>query len=229
MKKDEEEIDKMRNASIVNDKVMGEVSEMLKTGKYSELDIKKILPDIFAKYETYEVSFSPSISYGANCANPHHEPENKILEDGDCIVVDIGGVTDGYCSDMTRSFFFGEADEEYKKIYNLVLRANLAAIKTVRPGIEMKEIDKAARNIIEEAGYGQYFIHRTGHGIGIQVHEYPDVSSVNSMICEEGMCFSIEPGIYIEGKYGVRIEDLVLVTKDGCEVLNSYDKKINTF
>ena len=127
---------------------------------------------------------------------------------------------------MTRSFFFGEPDEEYKKIYDLVLQANLEAIKTVKPGIQMKEIDMAARKIIDDAGYGKYFIHRTGHGIGIQVHEYPDVSSVNSMICQEGMCFSIEPGIYIEGKHGVRIEDLVLVTKDGCEVLNSYNKDI---
>jgi Xaa-Pro dipeptidase len=127
---------------------------------------------------------------------------------------------------MTRSLYYGEPEEEYKKIHDLCLRANLAGIEAVKPGNKLKDVDLAARSVIEEGGYGKYFTHRTGHGIGIHVHEFPDVSSINEMELQEGMVFSVEPGIYIPGKYGVRIEDLVLVTKDGCEVLNKFPKEL---
>ena len=128
-----------------------------------------------------------------------------------------------YCSDMTRTVFFGSADDEQKKVYDIVRRANEAGRAVVRPGVPMCEFDRAARKVIEDAGYGKYFIHRTGHGIGLEVHEHPDNSATSQIIAKPGMCFSVEPGIYLPGKFGVRIEDLVVVTEDGVETLNAMD------
>ena len=126
-------------------------------------------------------------------------------------------------SDMTRTMFFGAPTDEMKRVYELVRRANLAGKAAVKPGARLCDVDHAARQVIEEAGYGEYFIHRTGHGIGLEVHEPPDVSAVCERVLEPGMIFSIEPGIYLSGKFGVRIEDLVTVTQDGCEVLNQLE------
>ena len=134
------------------------------------------------------------------------------------------GVVDGYCSDMTRTFFVGFNPE--MELYDLVRRANLAGIAAVKPGIPFKDIDRAARTVIEDAGYGEFFTHRLGHGIGMEVHEPFDVSATDDVIVQEGMCFSIEPGIYLSGDTGVRVEDLVLVTEDGVEVLNHYPKNL---
>ena len=160
--------------------------------------------------------------YGDHGGVPHGVPGERTLKAGEAVVVDMGCVVDGYCADMTRTFFVGENTEQ--EIYDTVLRANLAGIAAVKPGIPFQEIDLAARKIIEDAGYGEYFIHRLGHGIGMEVHEPFDVSATNETIVREGMCFSIEPGIYIPGRVGIRIEDLVCVTKDGCRVLNAYPK-----
>ena len=142
------------------------------------------------------------------------------------MLIDVGGVYDGYCSDMTRTFFTAPPTEEQETVYNLVRKANETAEALVRPGVKLCDIDRAAREVIEKAGYGEYFYHRLGHFIGLEDHEYGDVSSAFDRPVEEGMCFSIEPGIYLEGKFGVRIEDLVIVTKDGCEVLNHYPKEL---
>jgi Xaa-Pro dipeptidase len=127
---------------------------------------------------------------------------------------------------MTRTVFYKKADDLQRKIYNIVLEANLKAIETVKPGVRFCDIDAAARNHIENFGFGGYFTHRTGHSIGLDVHETGDVSAVNTDIVQEGMIFSIEPGIYLPGKFGVRIEDLVLVTSTGCEVLNHFPKEL---
>lgn len=226
MLKDTDEIAKMKHATYINDETMKMVVEALKEKKYSEVDLQKLIPAFYEKGETYEVSFSPSVCYGENGATPHHEPGQKMPGNDHAILIDMGGRTNGYCSDMTRSFHYGQPSEEYTKVYNLVLEANLAGIAAVKPGVKLSDIDGASRKVIEEAGYGEYFTHRTGHGIGIEVHEYPDVSSVCDMVLEEGMTFTIEPGIYLEGKFGVRIEDVVLVTNDGCEVLNTYPKEL---
>lgn len=215
----------MRESSKVNDKVMGDIAGVLKEGM-TEIEACSALKDMYKKYGAQDVSFDPLICFGENAAEPHHLSDDTVLKKGDCIIIDIGGLKDNYCSDMTRSFIYGDSSEEYKKVYELVLKANLAGIEAVKPGVCFSDIDKAARYVIEKEGYGEYFTHRTGHNIGISVHEYPDVSSANDMIVEEGMIFSIEPGIYIQGKFGVRIEDLVLVTRDGCEVLNRYPKKL---
>lgn len=226
MIKDSDEINKMREASLINDAVMEEVVKVLRQQKYSEKEVQKMIPELYANEKTYQVSFTPSVCYGEHSAIPHHDPDNRMPETGHAILIDMGGRTNGYCSDMTRSFFYGEPPEEYLEIYELVRAANLAGIAAVKPGQMLKDVDLASRKIIEAAGYGEYFTHRTGHGIGIEVHEFPDVSSINEMPLEVGMCFSVEPGIYLEGKFGVRIEDIVVVTENGCEVLNQYTKDI---
>lgn len=226
------EIELMRKASKINDEVMRRVYEYLQANAgnkmITESEIQDKVKQFNAELEVFELSFTPLICFGENGAEPHHDSDETILEENQAIIVDIGGRKDGYCSDMTRSFFYGTPDEAYMTVYNLVKDANLAAIKAVKPGVTFKDIDNAARQVIAAAGYGEAFTHRTGHGIGINVHEFPDVSSVNDMICEAGMIFSIEPGIYLREKFGVRIEDLVLVTEDGCEVLNQYPKALLT-
>lgn len=223
MVKDAEEIELMKKASSINDMAVRELIEIVPL-KHEERKACKILADIYEKYGTGSFSFYPLIAYGANAAEPHHESDNTMLKEGDSVILDIGGRTNNYCSDMTRTVFYGEPLEEYKKVYNIVLEANLKGIEAVKPGVRLCDIDKAARSVIEKEGYGEYFTHRTGHNIGIDVHEFPDVGCNSEIIAKEGMIFSIEPGIYLPGKCGVRIEDLVLVTKDGCEVLNKYSK-----
>ena len=151
-----------------------------------------------------------------------------MLKNGDSVILDVGLVLDDYCSDMTRTVFCGAPTDEQKRVYDLVLRANEAGRRAVRPGVPLKEIDRAARSVIEDAGYGAYFIHRTGHGIGLDVHEFPDVSASSEAVCAPGMVFSVEPGVYLPGRFGVRIEDLVAVTEDGGETLNvkSHEMKV---
>lgn len=215
-----EEQQKMIRASQVNDSVMAQVAKRIQVGK-SEAALRDEIDGIFRRVSQGN-SFDTIVAYGDHAADPHGVPGERTLKAGEAVVVDMGCIVDGYCSDMTRTFFVGENPE--REIYDTVLRANLAGIAAVKPGIPFREIDLAARRVIEEAGYGDYFIHRLGHGIGMEVHEPFDVSATDEVMVEEGMCFSIEPGIYIPGRVGIRIEDLVCVTKDGCRVLNAFPK-----
>jgi Xaa-Pro dipeptidase len=225
MVKDEEEIEKLRKASTIADKVILELINSIPKN-LTEKQMADSVIKLFSKYNTYKLSFEAIVAFGANCSDPHHEGNNDHYKNGDSILMDIGGVTEDYCSDISRTVFFGEPEEEAKKIYEIVLKANLTAISKIKPGIKFSEIDRAAREVIEQNGYGEYYIHRTGHCIGIEDHEYPSVSSINDMIVQPGMVFSIEPGIYLPNKYGVRIEDLVVVTQDGVEVLNKSPKDL---
>lgn len=218
--KSEEEIVKMRRASLVNDEVMLKVRDFLKVG-LTETEVENFIKETYASHEV-EVSFPPIVAFGENGADPHAEPSNRKLKANESIVIDIGCKLDDYCSDMTRTYFL--ESNPYKVIYDAVLNANLEAIRHIKPLMKFSDIDAYARNIIEKAGYGQYFTHRLGHGIGRSVHEPFDVSGSNDMLIQKGMCFSIEPGIYIPGQVGVRIEDLVVVTDEGCEVLNHVAK-----
>ena len=177
---------------------------------------------LYRKHGCEGFSFPPIVSFGANAGDPHHEPDDTVLKRGDVVLFDIGGRHRNYCSDMTRTFFWGEPDEETTHIYDIVRRANEAAEALIAPGVRMCDLDRAARDVIEDAGYGKYFTHRLGHSIGLQDHEPGDVSLVNEQVVEPGMTFSIEPGIYLPGRTGVRIEDLALVTENGVEILNAY-------
>ena len=225
MIKDEQEKDFMREASRLNDLAMEKLKLEVNKG-YSEKELANVLQGIYKELGTDGFSFEPIIAYGANAANPHHSNTDKIAEIGDSIILDIGCSKDSYCSDMTRTVFLKEASEKAKEVFEIVLEANKRAINTVKPGVRFCDIDASARDYITAKGYGEYFTHRTGHSIGIDVHDYGDVSSINTDKVEEGMIFSIEPGIYLPGEIGVRVEDLVLVTSDGCEVLNKANKEL---
>ncbi len=218
--KSEEEIALMREASCLNDEVMSKVPALLKVG-ISEIEVAQQIETLFNQVSD-GISFKPIIAFGDHASDPHAVPSERKLKADEAIVVDMGCVYQDYCSDMTRTFFLDH--NPMQKVYQAVLDANLAAIAKVKPGVTLGEIDRAARSVIEKAGYGPYFVHRTGHGIGTSVHEPYPVSSESDVICHEGMIFSIEPGIYLPGVGGVRIEDLVLVTNGGVEVLNAYPK-----
>lgn len=226
MIKDEEEKELMRESSKRNDLAIDQVIQLCAKGDMNEIEVSEKVAGIFQSLGCSGNSFSPIVAYGANGADGHHEGDETILQPGDSIVIDMGGLYQGYCSDMTRTVFYKEVSPEQEKVYNLVRQANEAAEAMIKPGVKLCDIDKTARDIISEAGYGENFNHRLGHFIGRDVHEYGDVSATFDMKVEEGMIFSIEPGIYLQGDFGVRIEDLVLVTKDGCEVLNSYTKDL---
>lgn len=221
--KDPSEIQKMRQASLINDQAMELVKSSIKEGM-TEIELASKIPGIFQSLGAQSTSFTPIIAFGANTSDPHAVPGDTKLEKGMPIIIDMGCIYEDYCSDMTRSFFY--QDNTLNDVYETVKRANLAAINIVKPGIPLKDIDHAARSVIKDAGYGEYFIHRTGHGIGQDVHEPYDVSATSEHITRVGMIFSIEPGIYLPNKGGIRIEDLVLVTETGCEVLNHYSKDL---
>ena len=226
MVKDAEEIQLMKDASKVNDRVMLKLWDNLKAG-FSEKYYANLLAELYEEEGASGFSFSPIIATSPNGADPHHGTGNDIIKNGDSVVLDIGGLYKSYCSDMTRTVFIGEEpSKEHAEIYNIVKNANEEAISIIKEGVKFSDIDKAARNLITDAGYGEYFTHRTGHSIGIEVHDFGNVSSVNDDEVKAGMIFSVEPGIYLKDNIGVRIEDLVLVTKDGHEVLNSVTKEI---
>jgi Xaa-Pro dipeptidase len=220
--KDEQEIKSMIKASLDNDEVMRRILPYLKLG-VSEKEIYNQLLIEFKNLTGEPVSFEPIVAFGKNASNPHHQSNDTILQKGDICLIDMGCRHQGYCSDMTRTFL--QKNEKMEEIYEIVRKANLLAIETIKPGKKFSEIDKVARDYISSFGYGQYFTHRLGHGIGLEAHEGYDVSSTNETLIEEGMCFSIEPGIYLPEVGGVRIEDLVIVTKKGVIILNSFPKE----
>ncbi len=220
-----EEIQIMKEASIINDKVMERVADFIKEGM-TEKEVANFIDSEYLKEGASGVSFDTIVCFGPNAADQHHEPsDTRKLAAGECVLIDMGCIWKGYCSDMTRTFYCKEVDEEQKKIHNLVREAVLKAEAVIKPGVRFCDIDAQARDLIDEAGYSEYWRIRLGHFIGQEDHEYGDVSPINKNEAKPGMIFSIEPGIYLEGKYGVRIEDLVLVTEDGHELLNAVDKK----
>ena len=223
--KDADEQEKMREASRINDLAMAELKKLVHEG-VTENEIADQLLDIYLSLGAEGFSFGPLVAFGANAADPHHGPDDTVLKDGDVVLFDVGCIKNGYCSDMTRSFYYKSITDEHRVIYEAVREANEAAIAKIKPGVPLKELDLAARDLITEKGYGPNFNHRLGHFIGLSEHEFGDVSSVNETLAVPGMIFSIEPGIYVTGDTGVRIEDLVLVTEDGCEVLNHFPKTL---
>lgn len=226
MIKDEKEQEQMRVSSLINDQVMENVVPLLTQG-FTESELDEKVRSIYKHIGCEGVSFDPITAYGKNGADPHHGPDQTIGQYGQSVVVDIGGMKDHYASDMTRTFFLGTVSEKQREVYNIVLEANLRGIAAAKPGNRMSDVDRAARDYIASKGYGAYFTHRTGHSIGLEDHEFGDVSLNNDSIIKPGQCFSVEPGIYLpEDEFGVRIEDLVLITEDGCEVLNHYPKDL---
>lgn len=224
-KKDGQEAELMRRASFLNDKAMEEVRQNIKEGITEEELAEEVL-NSYKRLGADGASFEPLIGFGKNAAIGHHTPDSTPLRGGDCVLIDIGCKKDGYCADMTRTFFYKTVTDKMRQVYEIVKEANAAARAMIVPGVRFCEIDAAARDVIIKAGYGDYFTHRLGHSIGIEVHEYGDVSSVNTAKAECGMTFSVEPGIYIPNEGGVRIEDLILVTETGCETLNHVSREL---
>lgn len=224
MLKDQQEIQAMRHASQVNDLVMEQAIQALKEGA-QEREIAELAQKLYQQNGANQGE-GLIVSFGANCADPHHGPGDTVIAPGDSVVLDLFMPIQRYWCDMTRTVFFRQAEEEQRRVYQTVLEANLAAEAILRPGIPMSQVDHAARQVIEQAGYGPYFTHRLGHGCGLECHEPPDNSGASQAVAQPGMVFSVEPGIYLPGRFGVRIEDLVLVTEDGCEVLNKLPKDL---
>ena len=223
--KDEDEKEKMILASKLNDEAMERFKGLIREG-VTEQQVAAEMNAIYKELGTEGPSFGPLVSFGANAAIGHHKPDHTVLKPGDCVLFDVGCKKNSYCSDMTRTFFYKSVSEKGREVYEIVKKANLAAQAAMKPGMRFCDIDKVARDIITEAGYGPNFTHRLGHCIGIEVHDAGDVSSINTDVVEEGMIFSCEPGIYLPGEVGVRIEDLMLMTKDGAVSLNHVSKEL---
>jgi len=223
MCKDEAEREAMRHASQVNDKVMGEIQKQVRAGVAEN----ELAAEVNRLYRENGGTAGPQlVCFGPNGADPHHGGDKTVIKRGDSVIFDIFAPVGRYWCDMTRTVFFGEVSEKQREVYELVRRANEAAEAKVKPGILLSELDATARGIIADAGYGPNFTHRLGHGCGLACHEPPDVSGAMDIPLEPGMVFSIEPGIYLPGEFGVRIEDLVLVTENGGEVLNQFSKEL---
>lgn len=226
MVKDEKEQELMRESSRINDIAMERIIPWVVKG-LTEKELNAKMREIYKELGCEGVSFDPITAYGHGAADPHHVTDDSKGKRGDCVILDIGAFKDNYASDMTRTVFIGEVSDRAREIYDIVCEANRRGIEAAKPGNRMCDVDLAARNYIEEKGYGQYFTHRTGHSIGLEDHEFGDVSSVNEDIIQVGQCFSVEPGIYLpDENIGVRIEDLVIITEDGCEVLNHFTKDL---
>ena len=214
------ELRSMQSAADLIDEVYSSSLKFLSEGMTETEFADRVLSEIGKRGST--PSFSPLICFGANAAQPHHHTGASNLKKGDIVIIDIGCTSDGYASDITRTVSFGEpSDPEARKVYEIVYEAHHAAIFAARPGVTGEEIDSAARTVISEAGYGKNFIHRLGHGIGLSCHEPPSMVKGNLDPVKKGMCFSVEPGIYLEGRFGVRLENIVTVTETGVRSLNA--------
>lgn len=212
--KEPEELLKIIKASAIGDLCFGHILGYLKVGM-TEMQVAKEIEMTLKKLGGKGLSFPVICVSGERTNLPHGEPTDKVIEPGDFVTMDFGTVIDGYCGDMTRTVAMGEVSDEQRKVYEIVLHAQESALEAVRAGVPCVSVDKVARDIIKDAGYGEYFVHGTGHGVGTLVHEAPTLNSKSEEILAEDMAVTIEPGIYIPGKFGVRIEDLAIVTKFG--------------
>jgi len=225
MRKTPDEVESLRRAGSAIDDVHRHMGDWLRPGR-TEREVAADIADaiLAAGHATAEFVI---VGSGPNGASPHHDLSDRTIEPGDPVVVDIGGrMADGYCSDCTRTYAVGEPPAEFLAYYDVLRRAQLAQTDAVRPGIVAEDLDAIGRDIIAEAGYGEYFIHRTGHGIGLEVHEEPYIVAGSRRPLEPGMAFSVEPGIYLPGRHGARIEDIVVCTDDGGERLNRAERDL---
>lgn len=225
-KKDSEEIARMRRAVKIAEDGLTATLPRVKIGVTEKEVAAELFLQLMRHGSEIALPFPPIVATGPNGANPHAQPSERKLAVGDLLIVDWGASYGGYASDLTRTFAMGEIDAEAEKIHTLVQRANEAGRAAGGPGVPCARVDQAARRIIEDAGYGQNFTHRTGHGIGMECHEEPYIRGDNEQLLEAGMAYTVEPGIYLAGRNGVRIEDDVVVTADGCESLSSMSREI---
>ncbi len=223
--KDSEEISNIVKACEIAEKSIYEILPFIREG-VSELEIKALLEERFIKNGASGPSFETIVAFGKNSAVPHHQTGNDRLTLGEPVLIDAGAIYNGYASDITRTFFFGEPSEKFIKTYNAVLNANCLAIENISSGISLKDADAIARNYLETQGLGKYFTHSLGHGLGLEIHEYPYLSKKGEGTMKENMAFTIEPGVYFDGEFGVRIEDTVILINGKVQRLYKDEKKL---
>ena len=224
MRKDQDEFVNLKENALIDDRAMLAGFAAIKEG-VSEIEIGEAINNHFIS-EGAKPQFC-IVGTGPNGAFPHHHTGDRKVEYGDAVLIDIGGRKGTFPSDMTRMSVLGEPPEGYLEIHAIVERAVQAAMSAAKPGVMAKEVDAAARNVITEAGYGDYFVHRTGHGLGIDIHEPPYITATSEVELDEGMVFSIEPGIYLQGRFGVRLEEIVILRTDGPEILSELTRELN--
>ncbi len=220
-----DEIETLREAIRISETALARTLEAVQPGM-TELQIAKLLSDHMSDLGSEGHAFGPIVLTGENSYLPHGIPGERTFQRDEFLLIDFGAIKGGYPADITRTVCLGTPSDEMRKIHEIVLQANEAARAAAKPGATSQEVDRAARQVIEAAGYGEYFRHRTGHGLGLEVHEQPDIAPNNETILREGMVFTIEPGIYLPGVGGVRIEDNVVITPDGNETLTSYPREL---
>ena len=222
--KDEAEIERLRTVAAAADTAMGQITAETLSGR-TEAEVSHRISELLleAGHDTADFAI---VGSGPNAASPHHEPGQRVIQPGDAVVLDIGGTRADYCSDTTRTAFVGEPPADFLALYEVLREAQSAACEAVAPGVTAEAVDRAARDVIEEAGYGERFIHRTGHGIGMETHEEPYLVTGNAEPLQAGHAFSIEPGIYVDGEWGARIEDIVVCTDAGGERLNRSSREL---
>ena len=223
--KTEEEIDAMRAAQAIAEQALEDVLGLIRPGM-TEKQVMAELVYRTLRYGSEGNSFDPIVVSGPNTSLPHGVPGDRVIQRGDFVTMDFGCLKDGYCSDMTRTVAIGEASDEMRNVYDIVLQAQLAGIAVARAGIPGKEIDAAARKVITEAGYGPYFGHGFGHSLGLDIHESPSANLRGEELMPVGAVCSAEPGIYLPGRFGVRIEDVMILREKGCEVITKAPKKL---
>ncbi|MET9429529.1 MULTISPECIES: aminopeptidase P family protein [unclassified Streptomyces] len=222
--KDARELERMEAAGAAADAAYREILKVRFSGR-KETDVAADLAALLLDFGHSQVDFTV-VGSGPNGANPHHEAGDRTIEEGDMVVLDFGGLKQGYGSDTSRTVHVGEPTPEERRVHDVVREAQQAGCEAVRPGVACQEVDRAARAVIREAGYGEHFIHRTGHGIGVTTHEPPYMIEGEELPLVPGMCFSVEPGIYLPGRFGVRIEDIVTVTEDGARRFNTTPREL---
>ncbi len=220
-----EDVNKIRRAQEIAEKGFLHMLDFIKKGM-TEREIRLELDFFMLKNGAEALSFDTIAVSGVNSSMPHGVPTDKKIEDGDFLTLDFGAVFDGYHSDMTRTVAIGRVSDEQRYVYDVVLKAQEAALGVLKDGLSCSQADKAARDIIAESGFGDFFGHGTGHGVGIEIHELPNLSPKSASVLVSGNIVTVEPGIYLPGKFGVRIEDMALITKNGCENLTSAEKSL---
>jgi Xaa-Pro dipeptidase len=226
IQKDSSEVACMQKAVDIAQEALRATLPMIKVGVTEKEIASELVVNMLRMGNDPALPFAPIVSGGPNSANPHATPSERKLCEGDMLVIDWGASYNGYFSDLTRTFAMGKVDDEMAVIHDTVLAANEAGRKTGRPGIAAGKVDDAARGVIEKAGYDRYFTHRTGHGLGMEEHETPYIFAANNQILNEGMVYTVEPGIYLPGKGGVRIEDDVVVTAEGTRSLSDFPREL---
>ena len=224
MRKDDNEYSSLKENALIDDRAMQAGFAAIKAG-VTELEIGEVINKHFIS-EGAKPQFC-IVGSGPNGAFPHHHTGDRKIQNGDVVLIDIGGRKGTFPSDMTRMSVLGEPPEDYHEVHAIVERAVQAAMRAAKPGVMAKEVDAAARGVITEAGYGDYFVHRTGHGLGIDIHEPPYITATSEVVLDEGMVFSIEPGIYLQGRFGVRLEEIVILRSEGPEILSELSRETN--